>query len=146
MADGRDDPTGGSGGSGGGAGGKATGTAQKARKLAKILKSLKTFGLLGTIFVWVIIAIVVILIIIGLLGFFLEMPSLMGDKLAEIKNNVFGTIGSFLDGNKAYITEDDQLELAQYLENMGYPPYEFGFGELKEREEDGEISIFIGRL
>ena len=143
MADGRDDPTGGSGGSGGGAGGKATGTAQKARKLAKILKSLKTFGLLGTIFVWVIIAIVVILIIIGLLGFFLEMPSLMGDKLAEIKNNVFGTIGSFLDGNKAYITEDDQLELAQYLENMGYPPYEFGFGELKEREEDGEISQAI---
>ena len=143
MADERDDPTGGSGGSGGGAGGKATGTAQKARKLAKILKSLKTFGLLGTIFVWVIIAIVVILIIIGLLGFFLEMPSLMGDKLAEIKNSVFGTIGSFLDGNKAYITEDDQLELAQYLENMGYPPYEFGFGELKEREEDGEISQSI---
>lgn len=143
MADERDDPTGGSGGSGGGAGGKATGTAQKARKLAKILKSLKTFGLLGTIFVWVIIAIVVILIIIGLLGFFLEMPSLMGDKLGEIKDSVFATIGSFLDGNKAYITEDDQLELAQYLENMGYPPYEFGFGELKEREEDGEISQAI---
>lgn len=143
MADERDDPTGGSGGSGGGAGGKAAGAAQKARKLAKILKSLKTFGLLGTIFVWVIIAIVVILIIIGLLGFFLEMPSLMGDKLGEIKDSVFATIGSFLDGNKAYITEDDQLELAQYLENMGYPPYEFGFGELKEREEDGEISQAI---
>lgn len=145
MAEQRDDPTGineNSGGSGGAAN-KAQGAAQNAKKLTKILKSLKTMGLLGTIFVWVIVAIVVILIIIGLLGFFLEMPSLMGDKLAEIKNNVFGTIGSFLDGNKAYITEDDQLELAEYLENMGYPPYEFGFGKLEEKEENGEISQSI---
>lgn len=136
MADERDDPTGGQGGSGGGAGDKARGVAQKTRKLKQILQSLKTFGLLGTIFVWIIIGIVIVLIVIGLLGFFLEMPSLMGQKLTEIKDSVFSTIGSFLEGNEAYITQEDQEELAQYLDNMGYPPYEFGFGKLQEAYDD----------
>lgn len=145
MDDERDDPTGGADNSGGsgGAGSKAKGAAQKGKWLANALKSLKTMGLLGTIFVWVIIGIVILLIVIGLIGFFLEMPSLMGDKLTEIKDSVFSTIGSFLEGNSAYITEEDQLELAEYLENMGYPPYEFGFGKLEEKDENGEITQTI---
>ena len=132
----RDQPTDNNGSSSGGLGGKIAGAAKGL--LQKVLKSLKTFGILGTIFVGIIIAIVVVLIIIGIVGFFLEMPSLMSDKINELKDGILQGFQSFFSGNVAYITEDDQLELAQYLENMGYPPYEFGFGKYEETEEENE--------
>lgn len=140
----RDQPTQNDGGGSNGIGGKVFGAVKGI--FQKAIKSMKTFGILGTIFVGIIIGIVVILIVIGVIGFFLEMPSLMGDKLQELKDGFFNGISTwFGKDNTVYIKPEQELELAQYLENMGYPPYEFGFGKYEENEdaEEDEESFSI---
>lgn len=116
--------------------GNATAKGIKAGKtIAKIIKSLKGLGALGPIAIIILIIIIVIIILVGVVGFFLEMPGLMNNKIAEFAGNLADSIESFYSGNKAYFNSDEQVELAKYLENMGYPPYEFGFG--RYMDEDG---------
>ena len=114
--------------------GNAAAKGVKAGKITtKILSSLKGMGILGTLAVGAIIAIIILVLLVGIIAFFLEMPGLMTNKLSEIAENIFMDIRSIYEGNSAYITADKQKELAQYLENMGYPPYEYGFGRYKDQ-------------
>ena len=119
-----------------------SGTAEKVKLSKKILTSLKSFGFLGTIFIGIIIAVVIFLILIGIVGFFLEMPGLMSEKLTDLKNGFFNSITTwFGKDNTVFIKPEQEKELAEYLENMGYPPYEFGFGKYEEDDDENSFSI-----
>lgn len=119
------------------AGNAAAGAVQKTKFLTKVLKSLKGLGALGTAAIVVIVIIVIIIIVVGVIGFFLEMPGLITNKLADIASSFCTELATYYSGNSARFGTDEQKELAEYLTNMGYSPYEFGFG--KYTDENGNI-------
>ena len=110
--------------------GNATAKGIKAGKnIAKIVKSLKGLGALGSIAILILIIIIVIIILIGVVGFFLEMPGMMNQKINQFAEGFAEELASWMGmGNQVRFDAEDQTELAEYLKNMGYPPYEFGFG------------------
>ena len=115
--------------------GSATAKTVKTGKfIVKIINSLKTFGALGYIALIILGIIVAIVIIVGVIGFFLEMPGLITNKLSGFSESIGQDLLSIYEGSKAYIDEDDQKDLAEYLENMGYSPYEYGFGQYTDKD------------
>ena len=115
--------------------GNATAKTVKTGKfIVKIINSLKTFGALGYIALIILGIIVAIVIIVGVIGFFLEMPGLITNKLSGFSESIGQDLLSIYEGSKAYIDEDDQKDLAEYLENMGYSPYEYGFGQYTDKD------------
>lgn len=119
------------------AGDATAGAVKNTKLLARILKSLKGMGALGTIAIVAIIIIVLIIIIVGVIGFFLEMPGLMTNKLNDLSTSFFKELETYYSGNSALFGEEEQRDLAEYLTNMGYSPYEYGFG--KYTDEDGNV-------
>lgn len=119
------------------AGNAAAGAVKKAKLLTRILKSLKGLGALGVAGIVVIIIIIVIILVVGIIGFFLEMPGLLTNKLSDIATDFCTELATYYAGNSARFGTEEQKELADYLTNMGYPPYEFGFG--KYTDDDGNI-------
>ena len=60
------------------------------------------------------------------------------DKLVEISSGFWRGFKSFFEGNAAYITEEDQTSLAEYIENMGYDVVGYGFASPNEIETTTE--------
>lgn len=86
----------------------------------------------------IILIIVLLLIFIGLYTFTTTVPGMMMDKITEISSGFWTGFKKFFTGNKNVITEQNEAELATYLENMGYNLYGYGFGRV-EKNEEGEI-------
>lgn len=119
------------------AGNAAAGAVKKGKLLARFIKSLKGLGALGVVGIIIIIVIVVIILIVGIIGFFLEMPGLLTNKLSGLASDFCTELATYYSGNSARFGTEEQKDLAEYLSNMGYEPYEFGFG--KYTDEDGNI-------
>ena len=118
--------------------GRATaGAVKKGKMLAKIIKSLKGLGALGTIAIIAIVIIIVIIIATGLIAYVTEGPGLLINKVSDIATSFFTELKTFYSGNSARFGSEPKKELAEYLTNMGYKPYEFGFG--KYTDEDGNF-------
>ena len=127
----------------GGAGQKAANTAKNAKKASKFLAKFKNFSFVVKflfVFWWIVLAIVIILLLIGAIQFFTTMPGMMIDKITEITSGLWEEIEVFFTGNGARIKEEDQVELANYLQNMGYDLYGYGFGNPTEVGEGGEVA------
>lgn len=88
----------------------------------------------------VVAVIIIILLVIGVLGFFLTMPGMVQDKLVELSSKFWNPIQQIFIGNWANINEEDEIKLAEYLENMGYDLYGYGFGKVKRDENTNEIT------
>lgn len=118
--------------------GKATaGAIKKGKMLVNIIKSLKGLGALGTVAIIAIVIILVIIIATGLIAYVTEGPGLLINKVTDIATSFFTELKTFYSGNSARFGSESQKELAEYLTNMGYKPYEFGFG--KYTDEDGNF-------
>lgn len=127
----------------GGAGQKAANTAKKAKKASKFLAKFKNFSFVVKflfVFWWIVLAIVIIFLLIGAIQFFTTMPGMMIDKITEVTSGLWADIKGFFEGSRAYIKEEDQVELANYLQNMGYDLYGYGFGSPTEIGEGGEVA------
>ena len=115
---------------------------KKGKFLAKLIKSLKGLGALGVAGIVIIIVIIALIVIIGIVGFFLEMPGLITNKVSEIATAFCTELKTYYEGNSARFGSEPQKELAEYLTNMGYSPYEFGFGRYTDEDgnyiEDGD--------
>ena len=124
------------------AGNAAAGAVKKGKFLAKVIKSLKGLGALGVAGIVIIIVIIAIIVIVGIVGFFLEMPGLITNKVSDIATAFCTELKTFYEGNSARFGSEPQKELAEYLTNMGYTPYEFGFGRYTDEDgnyiEDGD--------
>lgn len=107
----------------------------KGKKLLKIIRKIPL-----PITITVVGVILLIIIIVGVLGFFLTMPGMVHDKLVELSSKFWNPIQQIFIGNWVNIDEEDEIELANYLENMGYDLYGYGFGKVKRDEETNEIT------
>ena len=85
---------------------------------------------------WIIILfIVAVIIIIGLIMFVLTMPGVLMGKLNSIMKGVgnelaeiFKNLASMVEGTEEFNIQDkDIIDVADYIESMGYDLYEYGF-------------------
>ena len=81
--------------------------------------------------VLIIIAIIVIIItIIGIMSFFTNMPGISSSKLTEFQTSILQSVERYFTGesdSKDNITKEHQIELAQYMKDMGYDLIGDGF-------------------
>ena len=84
-------------------------------------------------------AIFQILIIIGILQVLLSMPGMILGKLKEFGQNLLSSIVGALTGDNISFTIDkeDEIEVAQYIQDMGYDVVGYGFADAQyEKKED----------
>lgn len=114
-------------------GGKDIG--KRAKQIQKIASKLKTLPALLPI----LIIILVIVLVIGLISAFLSMPGMVLENIKQTAMNIGNAIISFFDGNNVdrAVTEEDELELAQRINAMGYSIVGNGFTDVLEYDEEG---------
>ena len=84
--------------------------------------------IIGPYLVPIILVIVAIIIIIGLLMFILTLPGALMGKLNAILQSFGEKIAAFFVGEeKATVKMQDVIDVADYLESMGYDLYQYGF-------------------
>ena len=85
----------------------------------------------------VLLVILIIFIIIGIFGFLTAIPSMTLEKLKEFAQGIWdGIEGYFMGADAARVNDDNVLEVAQYLYDMGYDLEGCGFVQDVEFEKD----------
>ncbi len=126
--------------------------ANKAKNKAKdtaisLLKNEKViaFIIANIIPILIIIAIIIFIIwLIGVFGFFATLPGTILEKVKEFGESLWGDFSGFFVGDTvgAQVTQEDIVDLAQYIQSMGYEDLEScGFGDVEYEESDDEGSI-----
>ena len=85
----------------------------------------------------IIVVIIAIIFIMGLVMFYTLMPGLILGKLDELAGNIWAHFYGFFTGDytTATISKQDVINLAQYMENMGYDIQTYGLGEVTYKED-----------
>ena len=104
-------------------------------------KKVRTFILSHLVPILIVIAIILfIIILIGQFAFLTTMPGMILEKIKEFGRSVWGDFVGFFTGDTvtASVSKEDVVELAQYIQNMGYDIESCGFGKTvyKEADED----------
>ena len=120
---------------------KAKDKAKDASK--KLLKNPKVsaFIIANIVPILIVIGIILlILILIGLLAFLTAMPGMILEKIKDFARSIWGDFVGFFTGDSitATVSKDDVLNLAQYIENMGYDIESCGFGKAVYEDASGE--------
>ena len=85
----------------------------------------------------VLIVILIILILIGIFGFLTAVPSMTVEKAKEFVQGIWdGIQGYFIGADKARVNDEELVEVAQYLYDMGYDLEGCGFVNKVEFEKD----------
>lgn len=119
--------------------------AQAAKKGAKkAAKSLKNGGKLAKFFAnpvgLIILAVILaIIMLIGFLSFFLSMPGKVLGQIFDFLNGFWNNIEQVFIGEAAFLEANQVVEVGQYLEDMGYDLYSYGFGEPYYEEDSNGI-------
>ena len=105
-------------------------TAQQIKKIVSKLKKLPIILPAGGI-------ILLIVLIVGLLSSFLSMPGMILENLKQAALSAWNNIRSFFTGHQVdyMIEEDDEIELAQRINAMGYDIVGSGFTDVTEYNE-----------
>lgn len=97
---------------------------------------------IGTVLIWVVIAVVIILMLIGFLSFFISGVGLIRDQLLKFADGIWTNVyGFFVGQDKAQVKEEHIINVADYLEEMGYDLVNYGFLDTYGKEvtvEEGE--------
>lgn len=101
--------------------------------------------LVGLKVIIAVIAIVaVIAFLIGIISFFLTMPDMVRGRVIELADDIWSTVwGTVVGEAKTKVKDEDILNVAKYLENMGYSIQGYGFGE-PVRDENGKLTDIKG--
>lgn len=118
------------------AGKKAADTGKKAADFAKKAKNLKIFA--TPVGWYIIIAILVIFLIIGAVSFLQTMPGLLLGKIKDLASSAWDWIVSEITAKdvEQSISEEQLVNIAQYVQDMGYDLYTTGFGKPIYDEND----------
>lgn len=110
---------------------KATEVVKKVEKAKKTAEKFKGWIKYLPIIIKAIIIILVILVLVGIVQFFRTMPSLYLENVKEFGINLWGGIIGFFNGDNitSTVTEEDQIELAQRIQDMGYDVIGYGFAD-----------------
>lgn len=118
--------------------------AKNAKKLAEKAKEIKAvssiFAALGPVIIVIIVIILAIILIIGLIGFLTSLPGLYLENIKEFGLNLWGGVVGFVTGDNITptVTEEDQIELAQRIQDMGYDIVGYGFADAKYNLDDSQ--------
>ena len=88
--------------------------------------------------IWkVALVIFIILFIIGIIQILITMPGLILGKIKEFSANILSIAGGWFNGDNitAKISKEKEIELAQYIQDMGYDILGYGFGEATYEED-----------
>lgn len=80
-----------------------------------------------------------IIFVIGILQILITMPGLILGKIKEFSKGILANVQGWISGDNisATISKEDEIELAQYIQDMGYDVSGFGFADVKyEQKED----------
>ena len=106
-------------------------TAKKAEKVKKTAEKFKGWIKYLPIIIKVVIITIIVIILVGIIMFFTTMPSMYLENVKEFGLNLWGSIIGFFTGDNitATVTEEDQIELAQRIQDMGYDIVGYGFAD-----------------
>ncbi len=94
--------------------------------------------LLNPITWYVLLAILILFLIIGIIAFITALPGAISGKFTEMITALIGG-----ENNTVYgVTDQEVLDMAIYLENMGYDVENYGFVEEIERENEMEGDMY----
>lgn len=90
----------------------------------------------------IIIAIIVIILLIGLILFFTTLPGMIKGKINNFFRKAWGGIVYSTIGNTTgYVGSDQEIELAEYIQNMGYDIVGCGFADVEYDEDEQYESV-----
>lgn len=90
----------------------------------------------------IVVVILLIIFTIGVILFFQNMPGQILGKVKKVASTIGAVVRSKINGEQADITSDEVVELAQYLENMGYNVEGYGFADVKYSEDEDKNSTY----
>ncbi len=114
------------------------GVAQKVQKgkkavnlIVKVITKIPAIGTIGLI-------IVIVILIIGFIGFFTSLPGTFIESIKAFGQNLWSSIVGITVGGEitASVSEQDQINLAQKIEDMGYDVVGYGFADAKYEYDD----------
>lgn len=124
------------------AAGKAAKAAKNLSKAAKAAKNAKNMAIIGKLIalLWpVALFLLILILLIGAVSFITTAPGMMMDKILETSSGLWNGFKSVFQGNSAYISEEAQNSLAEYIQNMGYDVVGFGFATPEQVEENDNV-------
>lgn len=123
---------------------KAKAAASKLGKAA--LRPLMTLvaAKLGVIIAIIVVVLLVVLFLMGILAFILLGPESVRGMITQFADDLWTSVkGIFYGQAEAQVKEEQILQVAEYLDNMGYKLEGYGFGDV-ERDENGKIKSVGG--
>lgn len=134
--------------------GKASDKAKKAangvKNAAKAAKKMKQAGVAVKLIAalwWLALIIVIIFLLIGAYSFITTLPGMMLDKISETVGGLWDDLCAVFVGNGQYIKDEDQYELSEYLNNMGYDVVGYGFAspeDVKKVDDKSKVDSLSG--
>ena len=112
---------------------KAGATATKAATVASTPVGWIIFGIIG--------ALIFILLLIGALMFLINMPNTVKDHVTNWANSVWRDFTGVFLGNQDQPTKEEVINLANYLEDMGYDLEQYGFASNIERYTENSPEV-----
>lgn len=95
----------------------------------------------------IVLIILAIIFIIGIIQILITMPGLILGKLKEFSKGILANVQGWFTGDNisATISKEDEIELAQYIQDMGYDISGFGFADVKyeDNPDDAERDNMI---
>ena len=99
------------------------------------------------IIIGIILVIILIIFLIGIIMLLITMPGLILGKLDEMAGNLWGNFKGYFTGDSttAKVSKQEVLDLAQYMENMGYDIETYGLGDVKYKDDGKSLNNRNGK-
>jgi hypothetical protein len=116
----------------------------------KVLKNKKVKAFIAAhlpLIIGIIVVIIIIIFLMGIVMLLITMPGLILGKLDELGGKIWGNFSGFFTGDSttAKVTKQDVLDLAQYMENMGYDIQTYGLGEVTYKDDGKTLNNRNGK-
>ena len=111
---------------------------KKVGKTKKIVNFTIKFLTKFPIIILILIIVFIFLICWGMIGFFKTLPGTYIETIKEFGQNLWGDIIGYFTGDSAtaHVTNEDQIALAQRIQDMGYDIVGYGFADAKYEYDD----------
>ena len=100
-------------------------TYDNVKKLAEAAKGIEALAPLVTAIGYIALALVIIFLVIGFVAFFITMPGLFANKFVQACKDFWNNI--IIGDEKIEIKEENLVNLANYIEDLGYDLEGYGF-------------------
>ena len=84
----------------------------------------------------IVVVVLIIIFIIGIVLYFQNMPGQVLGKIKEVATSFAVAVRASINGDQTNISDEDEIALAQYLENMGYDVEGYGFADVTYSEDE----------